>query len=128
MLNHRLVIAGTHSGVGKTTVALALMAALRERGFSVQPFKVGPDFIDPGHHASVCGRPSRNLDTWMLSEERVCATFARAVQGANVAVIEGVMGLFDGHGPEGRQCPGAAAATTCTPCSGPGGKYRRVGR
>jgi len=103
MLNHRLVIAGTHSGVGKTTVALALMAALRERGFSVQPFKVGPDFIDPGNQTSVGGRLSRNLDTWMLSEERVCATFVRAVQGANIAVIEGVMGLFDGHGPEDRR-------------------------
>src|SRR5947209_39128 len=74
MATRRLVIAGTHSGVGKTTVALALMAALRARGFSVQPFKVGPDFIDPGHHAAVCGRLSRNLDTWMLSEDRVCAT------------------------------------------------------
>lgn len=91
-----LVIAAPASGCGKTTVTLALLAALRRRDLTVAPFKVGPDFIDPGHHAAVCGRPSRNLDGWMCGEGGVRETFARGCRGAEVAVVEGVMGLFDG--------------------------------
>lgn len=92
----RMVIAGTHSGCGKTTVASGIMAALTRRGLTVQPFKVGPDFIDPSHHTRICGRISRNLDPFMMGENGCIDTFTRATQGADIAVIEGVMGMYDG--------------------------------
>jgi cobyrinic acid a,c-diamide synthase len=91
-----LVIAGVASGVGKTSITLGLLTALRRRGLVVQAFKVGPDFIDAGLHAAVTGRPSYNLDGWMCGRQRVLDAVARAAADADVAVVEGVMGCFDG--------------------------------
>jgi cobyrinic acid a,c-diamide synthase len=90
------VLAGTGSGVGKTTVALAIIAALRSRGLTVQPFKCGPDFIDGAHLAGVANRAARNLDTWMLDADANREIFLRASAGCDVAVVEGMMGVFDG--------------------------------
>ncbi|MCF8041621.1 MAG: cobyrinate a,c-diamide synthase, partial [Desulfarculaceae bacterium] len=94
-----IVIAGTSSGVGKTMVSLALMAALRQRGIAVQAFKVGPDFIDTGHHALVTGRTAHNLDGCMLPPDENRKIFSRYAASAQVAVVEGVMGLYDGANP-----------------------------
>ena len=93
----RLLIGGTRSGEGKTTIALGLMAALRQRGVQFQGFKVGPDYLDTGYQLLATGQVGRNLDLWMMGEAAVCASLSRHGGAAEIAVIEGVMGLYDGH-------------------------------
>lgn len=91
-----IVIAGTHSGCGKTTITLGILSALKKKGFVIQSFKVGPDFIDTGLHKIITNRPSRNLDLWMCGEEYVKDCFYKHSEDVDIAVIEGVMGLYDG--------------------------------
>jgi cobyrinic acid a,c-diamide synthase len=106
MLNERsksvsgIVIAGTHSSVGKSSIAIGLMHLLHRKGWSIKPFKVGPDYIDPGHHNRACSNPSYNLDTVMTSPNYVKSLFNDVMQKNDFAVVEGVMGLFDGASPK----------------------------
>lgn len=107
---HAFILAGTGSGCGKTTVTLGLLSLLKRRGMRVQPCKVGPDYLDTGWHTAVCGSASRNLDSFMLPEPVLNALFCEHMQQADVAVIEGVMGLYDGYGTDPNYCSTAAVA------------------
>ena len=93
----QFLIAAPHSGSGKTTIARGLMALYREHGYRVQPFKCGPDYIDTKFHERVCGRPSVNLDSFFASEEHLHELFTHYTAGADIAIVEGMMGLFDGY-------------------------------
>lgn len=92
----RIVIAATSSGAGKTTIVSGILASLRAKGHRVQSYKIGPDYIDPGFHQLASGKPCHNLDTWLLPEERLTELFDQTASGADIAIIEGVMGLYDG--------------------------------
>ena len=98
--NHipRVVIAGTHSGCGKTSVSIGVMSALASKGYKVQGFKAGPDYIDPSHHTYVTGLPSRNLDSWMVQRDKNIELFFHSAKDADISIVEGVMGMFDGYG------------------------------
>ncbi|MEY9890894.1 cobyrinic acid a,c-diamide synthase [Catenulispora sp. MAP12-49] len=106
----RIVIAAPASGHGKTTVATGIVKALTDRGFTVAPFKVGPDYIDPGYHSLAAGRTGRNLDPYMVGTERIAPLFAHGAAGADIAVVEGVMGLYDGATGEGELASTAQVA------------------
>lgn len=115
MTARAVVIAAPSSGSGKTTVATGLMAALRGRGTSVAPFKVGPDYIDPGYHTLAAGRPGRNLDPVLVGSDLVAPLARHGAVGAQVAVVEGVMGLFDGRIPDGHGSTAQVAALLGAP-------------
>jgi cobyrinic acid a,c-diamide synthase len=104
-----LIVAAPCSGSGKTTVTLGLLAALRQSERAVQPFKTGPDYIDTGHHEAAAGRPSFNLDTWAMPAPAIKRLVADTTPDADVAIVEGVMGLFDGASDAGRAGSGSTA-------------------
>ena len=91
-----IVVAGTNSGVGKTTISIAIMHGLIARGYKVQPYKIGPDYIDPSYHNMICKRKSRNLDVWLMGKHGLIESYIKNNADADFAILEGVMGLYDG--------------------------------
>lgn len=106
----KILIAGTNSGVGKTTISLGIMQALTKRNMKVQPFKVGPDYIDPSYHTFITGRHSRNLDSYMLDDEQIKYVFNNSSENCDISVVEGVMGLYDGIGIDLDNCTSSYAS------------------
>ncbi len=108
----RIIIAGTHSGVGKTTISIGIMYALVNQGLRVQPYKVGPDYIDPGYHKQATGYDSRNLDSWLFNRDTLLELFAHSASTADISIIEGVMGLYDGklEGDKAEPSPNGSTA------------------
>ena len=110
----RVVIAAVSSGSGKTTIVTGLIKALREKGLRVAPYKIGPDYIDPGYHALAAGRPAHNLDTWLVGKDNLQKIFTETAKDADIAIIEGVMGLYDG-GRGGISSTAEIAKLLCAP-------------
>ncbi|WGI17407.1 cobyrinate a,c-diamide synthase [Methanonatronarchaeum sp. AMET-Sl] len=108
-MNPRILVAGTKSGVGKTTITIGLMGALKQKGIDVQPFKVGPDYIDPGFHTQITGNRSRNLDSYLLKDKVIKESFLNASSNSDISIIEGVMGLYDGKHGGGEPGAGSSA-------------------
>ena len=98
MSNRRIMIVGTNSGCGKTTVTCALLSALKTMGVSAAPFKCGPDYIDPMFHKYITGKPSVNLDAFFLDEKALKMTLGRRLKDCEIGILEGVMGMYDGIG------------------------------